>query len=81
MEADEEMIQGMQSIDSAAFDSLVDRYYGSCLRLAWWHPGQHEDATWPHGELYQEAHEVGTPTMTYGDTQTHTCEDDFVTIS
>lgn len=42
---------------------------------------EHEDATWPHGVFYQEAHEVGTITMTYGDTKTHTCENDFVTIS
>jgi hypothetical protein len=41
---------------------------------------EHEGATWPHGVLYQEAHEVGTLAMSYGDTKTHTCENDFVTI-
>jgi RNA polymerase sigma-70 factor (ECF subfamily) len=44
MKTDEELIEYVRSGDSVAFDVLVDRYYGACLRLAWWHLGQREDA-------------------------------------
>lgn len=51
MKADEELTRGVRSGDMAAFDALVDRYYGPCLRLAWWHLGQREDAE----DVVQEA--------------------------
>lgn len=51
MKADEELIQSVRSGDTAAFDVLVDRYYGPCLRFAWWHLGQREDAE----DVVQEA--------------------------
>jgi len=42
--ADEELIRRVQAGDAAAFDALVDRYYGACLRFAWRSLGQREDA-------------------------------------
>lgn len=42
--ADEELIQRVRAGDAAAFDALVDRYYGTCLRFAWRSLGQREDA-------------------------------------
>ncbi len=44
MEADEELIRRVRSGDVAAFDVLVERHYGACLRFAWRHLGQREDA-------------------------------------
>ncbi len=42
--ADEELIRRVQAGDAAAFDALVDRYYGACLRFAWRSLGLREDA-------------------------------------
>jgi RNA polymerase sigma-70 factor (ECF subfamily) len=42
--ADEELIRRVRAGETAAFDALVDRYYGTCLRFAWHNLGQREDA-------------------------------------
>lgn len=44
MTADDELIRRARSGDTAAFDALVDRYYTTCLRLAWRQLGRREDA-------------------------------------
>lgn len=44
MNADEELIRRLRSGDTTAFDALVDRYYGACLRFAWRYLGRREDA-------------------------------------
>ena len=44
MTADEELIRRVRSGDATAFDALVERYYATCLRLAWHHIGHREDA-------------------------------------
>src|SRR5690606_18093851 len=44
MEADDELIRRVRSGDATAFDVLVERHYGACLRFAWRHLGRREDA-------------------------------------
>lgn len=44
VKGDEELIRRLQSGDTTAFDALVDRYYGACLRFAWRYLGQRDDA-------------------------------------
>jgi len=49
--ADEELIRRVRAGDAAAFDALVDRYYGACLRFAWRSLGERDDAE----DVVQEA--------------------------
>lgn len=44
MKADEELIRRVRSGDTTAFDALIDRHYGACLRLAWRYLGERADA-------------------------------------
>lgn len=67
MKTDEELIRDLRSGEPAAFDTLVDRHYGACLRLAWLHLGQREDAE----DVVQDALIRAYRALRRGDTPHH----------